>query len=163
MNPAPLKNRALTPKILWYQDDGSIVFRIMLIDIEKFYLDVDLEHMKFSTIHNDKNYYLCLYFFGAVVPEKTSVTNLGREFQIRIPKAFKFLKWPRLELSKYRNPQITIDKEKFEETEWMIRTINRPPWDDFEEYKRQNNITNIKPGDDSDDESDDDRDYVLSD
>ncbi|CAG5095308.1 Protein of unknown function [Cotesia congregata] len=143
MDPWPLKSRALTPSILWYQDDGFVVLRIMLIDVDKFFLDIDLERLKFSTIHNDNNYYLCLYLFGAIIPEKSIVLNLGRELRIKFTKAFKFLKWPRLEVSKFKNPQITIDKEKYEETKWTLRRVNLP--------------------DDSNDESDDERDAVLSD
>ncbi|CAD6216325.1 GSCOCG00004478001-RA-CDS [Cotesia congregata] len=163
MDPWPLKSRALTPSILWYQDDGFVVLRIMLIDVDKFFLDIDLERLKFSTIHNDNNYYLCLYLFGAIIPEKSIVLNLGRELRIKFTKAFKFLKWPRLEVSKFKNPQITIDKEKYEETKWTLRRVNLPEWDSIEEYKRRNNIVNILPADDSNDESDDERDAVLSD
>ncbi|KAG8034546.1 hypothetical protein G9C98_007622 [Cotesia typhae] len=112
MDPWPLKSRALTPNILWYQDDGSVVLRIMLIDVDKFFLDIDLERLKFS---------------------------------------------------KYKNPQITMDKEKYEETVWTLRRVNLPEWDSIEEYKRRNNIVNILPADDSNDESDDERDAVLSD
>lgn len=51
MDPWPLKSRALTPNILWYQDDGSVVLRIMLIDVDKFFLDIDLERLKFRYVY----------------------------------------------------------------------------------------------------------------
>ncbi|KAK0179318.1 hypothetical protein PV327_005081 [Microctonus hyperodae] len=161
MNPLPLKSYVRTPKVVWYQADDRIVLRIMLAGVQKYSLNLDLDHIKFSTKHDDKLYYLCLYFFGAVIPEKTIHQNLGREIKIQIPKAHKFLKWLRLHDEKRKNPQITIDPDKIEDTTWVTRRIHERPWTDFEEYKRENKITNIMPaGSSSDSDSSDDERFV---
>lgn len=42
-----------------------------------------------STITNSKKYYICSYFFGTVIAEKTTHRNVGREVKITLVKAHK--------------------------------------------------------------------------
>ncbi|XP_063972474.1 uncharacterized protein LOC135160164 [Diachasmimorpha longicaudata] len=163
MGPPMLKRRANLPKILWYQDDVKVVLRIMLVDVKKYFVDVDFDHVRFSTIHDDKVYYLSLYFFGTVVPEKTVNENTGREIRIQFVKAHKFYNWLRLEDTTERTRQIIPDPDKIVE-ESFDRISRVRGWEDFETYKTMNklNIYPDVPSSDSD-ESDDDRYFLAAD
>lgn len=50
MNPLPLKSYVRTPKILWYQADDRIVLRIMLAGVQRYFLNLDLDHIQFRYI-----------------------------------------------------------------------------------------------------------------
>lgn len=36
-----------TPKVIWYQSDVSVTLRIMLVDVEDYFLLVDEDHLRF--------------------------------------------------------------------------------------------------------------------
>ncbi|XP_015123439.1 uncharacterized protein LOC107045631 [Diachasma alloeum] len=158
-----LKRRANLPKIFWYQDDCKVVIRIMLVDIKEYFVEVDLDHVRFSTVHDERVHYLSLYFFGAIEPEKTVNENTGREIRIQFVKAHKFFKWLRLEDTAQRIPQIIPDPDRIAEESFnLISTV--ATWHNFEVYKIENrlNIYPDVPISDSD-ESDDERYHLAAD
>ncbi|EGI60270.1 hypothetical protein G5I_11452, partial [Acromyrmex echinatior] len=116
MNCPELVSDYRNPTIKWYQTDLSVVISIQLIDVSDYYLRIENGCLQFSTEINDKKYYLILYLFGAVVAEKTVHKNLVREIKIYLLKALKWYPWLRLIKSKEKNPLISYDSERIEET-----------------------------------------------
>ncbi|KAF7997594.1 hypothetical protein HCN44_006165 [Aphidius gifuensis] len=163
MDMPSLKNsNVITPNVVWYQNDDRVVLRVMLIDVDDYFLAVDYNQLRFSTINNNKNYYLILNLFGAVIPEKTFHKNLGRELRIELPKAHRFLKWSRLVLNREKIPQISMDLDKVEIEQWKLKkpTIKHE-WTDWNEYKRINNLNIMPDVPSSDGESSDDERFNL--
>ncbi|XP_034950920.1 uncharacterized protein [Chelonus insularis] len=162
-----LTNKFRTPTVYWYQTDNKIVLRIMLANVNKYFLFVDFDHIRYSTIHEDKSYYLCLYFFGAIIPGKIINLNLEREIRIHIPKAHKFLQWPRLQYHRSKPPQIMADPEKYDDIKLVFNTedVFEASWDGLQENKEPREA--LMPAgfwsSDDDDESDDERDNILYD
>ncbi|XP_076232530.1 putative ATP-dependent RNA helicase TDRD12 isoform X2 [Calliopsis andreniformis] len=109
-----------TPNIVWYQTDITVVIRILLHDLDEYYLRVECDHLLFSATLNGKQYYVCLYLFGAVVAEKTTHFNLGREIKITLFKAHKWTDWLRLHIEKEKNPAIILDPDHLYKTNWSI-------------------------------------------
>ncbi|XP_043275479.1 uncharacterized protein [Venturia canescens] len=142
-----------TPKVIWYQTDVSVTLRIMLVDVDDYFLLVDEDHLRFSTTVNGRPYYLCLYLFGAIIPEKCSHRNTGTEIKVNLPKAHKWIRWMRLCLEKESNPHISADLEKLHDETIIPKYFVKRDWDDINEYKRQNNIVNIPPAEHSTDDS----------
>ncbi|KAI4495305.1 hypothetical protein M0804_001506 [Polistes exclamans] len=120
MDCPPLVNLFNNPKIIWYQTDITIIIRIILQDVKDYFLRVEVDHLQFSTILNDKEYYVNLYLFGSVVPEKTTHINLEREIKINLTKAFKWLPWLRLQINKEKCPYIILDTEHLYETNYSM-------------------------------------------
>lgn len=103
------------PRIIWCQSDITVIVRILLIDVRRYYLRVESNclcfrylHVKnhiyhgmqpnkpllyFSTTVNDKHYYLILHLFGPVKAEKTVHKNLGREIKICLTKELKCIQY----------------------------------------------------------------------
>ena len=100
-----------TPKLLWYQSDNAIFIRILLVDVQKYSLKVEPDTLKFSAIVNETKYFVGLKLYGAVVPDKTSHGNSGRELKIVLIKAHKWTSWPRLQLHKEKNQLISADPD----------------------------------------------------
>ncbi|XP_047348376.1 putative ATP-dependent RNA helicase TDRD12 isoform X1 [Vespa velutina] len=132
-----------TPKIIWYQTDNTIGIRVMLQDVKDYFLRVEIDHLFFSTILNDKEYYLSLYLFGSVIPEETTHLNLEREIKINLIKAFKWLPWLRLLNNKEKFPYVVHDLERLYEPSWRKDEKKRIVLDDehkIAEYLRTQNI-----------------------
>lgn len=49
---SPLIHTSLNPKIIWYQTDFSVILRIMLQDIEEYYLKVEIDSLIFRYLLN---------------------------------------------------------------------------------------------------------------
>ncbi|KAF7403022.1 putative ATP-dependent RNA helicase TDRD12 [Vespula maculifrons] len=132
-----------TPKIIWHQTDNTIGIRVMLQDVKDYFLRVEADHLRFSTILNDKEYYLSLYLFGSVIPEETTHVNLEREIKINLIKAFKWLPWLRLQDNKEKCPYIILDLERLYEPSWSKDKRIRIVVDEehtIAKYARQKNI-----------------------
>ncbi|XP_012056707.1 PREDICTED: uncharacterized protein LOC105619800 [Atta cephalotes] len=157
MNCPELVSDYRNPTIKWYQTDLSVVISIQLIDVSDYYLRIENGCLQFSTEINGKKYYLILYLFGAVVAEKTVHKNLVREIKIYLLKALKWYPWLRLIKSKEKNPLISYDSERIEETNHVRNTydIGR-----FERYKREHNISYLMPVVPSSDEEESEDDYM---
>ncbi|XP_053987915.1 uncharacterized protein LOC128881160 [Hylaeus volcanicus] len=154
-----LVSKLLMPKIIWHQTDVAVVIRILLEDVDKYFLRVKCDYLLFSTTRNEKSYYVCLYLFGTVVAEKTVHVNLGREVKITLTKAHKWTEWLRLHLEKEKNPLISADMERLYKNNWhKIPVIVER--ENLEEYKRSNNITHLMPDVPSTDEEESDDDAM---
>ncbi|XP_076277876.1 uncharacterized protein LOC143207881 [Lasioglossum baleicum] len=159
MSHLKLISKLYTPKILWYQTDVTVVLRILLQDVVKYFLHVECDHLLFSTTVNEKDYYVTLYLFGTVVAEKTIHENKEREIKITLAKAHKWTEWLRLHIEEEKNVLIVADPDRLYKNNWLedIRKIDR---ESFAEYKRRNNITNIMPDVPSTDEEESDDDAM---
>ncbi|XP_076654046.1 putative ATP-dependent RNA helicase TDRD12 [Halictus rubicundus] len=159
MSHLKLISKSYTPKILWFQTDVTVVLRILLQDVDKYFLRVECDLLLFSTTVNEKDYYVTLYLFGAVVAEKTIHENIGREIKITLTKAHKWTEWLRLHIEEEKNVLIVVDPDHIYKNNWLedIRKIDR---ESFAEYKRRNNITNIMPDVPSTDEEESDDDAM---
>ncbi|XP_017886096.1 uncharacterized protein LOC108628587 [Ceratina calcarata] len=146
-----LVTKCSSPNILWYQTDITVIIRILLPDVNKYYLRVECDHLLFSTKVNSKNYYLCLYLFGVVFAEKTSHRNTGREIKITLQKAQRWIKWLRLYVERTKNPLINVDTDHIHADECIIKER-----ESFTQFKLRNNITNIMPDVPSSDEAESD-------
>ena len=150
-----LISKLYSPKVLWGQNDVTVVIRILLHDVHEYYLRVECDHLLFSTTLNEKNYCICLQLFGTIVAEKTTHVNLGREIKVTLFKAHKWTSWLRLQIENEKNPLITSDPDYLCKDKWF--TPLKLEGESFTEYKRRNNITNIMPdvpstdGEESDD------------
>ncbi|XP_029052710.1 uncharacterized protein LOC114880642 [Osmia bicornis bicornis] len=162
MNYPKLISKLHTPKIVWYQTDITVVIRVLLQDVNNYFLHVECDHLLFSTTINSRHYYICLYLFGTIVAEKTTHINKGREIKITLIKAHKWTEWLRLHIDKEKNPLITADPDHIYKSSWTMGPL-RFEKESFAEYKRRNNITQIMPDVPSSDEeeSDDDAMDVL--
>ncbi|XP_031848297.2 putative ATP-dependent RNA helicase TDRD12 isoform X2 [Nomia melanderi] len=155
MNYPTLVSKLCTPKILWYQTDNTVIVRILLQDVDKYFLHVECDHLLFSTTVNEKDYYVALYTFGAVVAEKTTHRNLGREIKITLVKGHKWTEWLRLHIEKEKNPLIVRDADHLYKNDWSRFPV-RIEGESFSEYKRRNNISQIMPDVPSTDEEESD-------
>lgn len=45
--PSLKKSNVITPNVVWYQNDDRVVLRIMLIDVDDYFLSVDYNHLRF--------------------------------------------------------------------------------------------------------------------
>ncbi|XP_077274766.1 putative ATP-dependent RNA helicase TDRD12 isoform X2 [Temnothorax americanus] len=142
-----------SPAIKWHQTDLTVVICIQLTDVSDYYLRVEGTRLQFSTKTNDKEYYLILHLFGAVIAEKTVHKNVGREIKIYLVKGLKWYSWLRLIKSKEKHPLISYNLEHIRETDHVEK-----PFDvgRFERYKREHNIQNIMPVVPSSDEESED-------
>lgn len=152
MNCPQLISKYNTPKICWYQTDLTVIISIQLIDVPKYYLQVQNDHLLFSTKINGKEYHFILYLFGPVLSEKTLHKNVGREIKIYLTKALKWFPWLRLIISKEKNPFITYDTDHVYDADNILKKSYQAGR--FQEYKRLNNILCIKPDVPSSDEED---------
>ncbi|KAL0104817.1 hypothetical protein PUN28_016451 [Cardiocondyla obscurior] len=150
----------INPATKWYQTDLHVVINIQLMEVSDYYLQIENDCLQFSTETNGKKYYLILYLYGAVVPEKTAHKNFGREIRIYLVKALKWFSWRRLITSKEKHIYISYDLDHI-----MREPKNATTFDihRFQRYKKENNIQYIMPAmssseDDSDD-SDMDNDF----
>ncbi|KZC11915.1 PREDICTED: uncharacterized protein LOC107190115 [Dufourea novaeangliae] len=152
-----LISKLYTPKIFWYQTDITVIVRILLEDVDKYFLRVVCDHLSFSTTVNERGYYVSLYLFGTVVAEKTVHVNLGREIKVTLVKAHKWTEWLRLHIEKEKNPLIVRDPDHLDKNDWF-KVSPKIEKESFAEYKRRNNISQIMPDVPSTDEevSDDD-------
>ncbi|XP_076161345.1 putative ATP-dependent RNA helicase TDRD12 isoform X1 [Ptiloglossa arizonensis] len=150
-----LVSNLYSPKIIWYQTDVFVVIRILLQDVENYFLRVKCDYLLFSTTINGKNYYVCLYLFGAVVAEKTIHRNLGREIKVTLEKAHKWTEWLRLHVEKEKNPFIIADLDHLYKNNWHEAPL-KIERESLAEYKRKNNITHIMPVVPSSDEEESD-------
>nr|XP_003704021.1 PREDICTED: uncharacterized protein LOC100879039 [Megachile rotundata]XP_012142146.1 PREDICTED: uncharacterized protein LOC100879039 [Megachile rotundata] len=158
MNYPKLISQLYTPKIAWYQTDVTVVIRILLQDVDNYFLQVKCDHLLFSTTVNSKHYYICLYLFGTVKAEGTTHINLGREIKITLVKAHKWTEWLRLHIDKEKNPLIVLDPDHIYKNKWTFASLRiTEKKESFAEYKRRNNITQIMPDvpSSSEEESDD--------
>lgn len=146
-----LITKCSTPNILWYQTDVTVVIRILLPDVNKYYLRVECDNLLFSTKINSKNYYLCLYLFGVVFAEKTFHRNVGREIKVTLEKAQKCIEWLRLCVERTKNPLISIDPDHIHVDKSAIGGK-----ESFTQFRLRNNITNILPAASSTDEDESD-------
>ncbi|XP_076754983.1 uncharacterized protein LOC143425830 [Xylocopa sonorina] len=151
-----LVTKCYTPKILWYQTDVTVVIRILLQDVAEYFLRVECDHLLFSTIVNSKNYYVCLYLFGAVVAEKTTHRNLEREIKITLVKAHKWTEWLRLPVGREKNPMISVDPDHIYIRDWIMDSLKNIERESFTEYKRRHDIIQIMPDVPSTDEEESD-------
>ncbi|KAK2579247.1 hypothetical protein KPH14_008213 [Odynerus spinipes] len=139
-----LTSSLYTPKIIWYQTDVAVILRVMLQDVKNYFLRVEADHLQFSTIINDKGYYISLYLFGSVIPEKTTHINMEREIKINLMKAFKWAGWLRLQASKQKIPHIALDPDHIYETNWTKDVFVYDAENGLAAFARRNNI-NIMP------------------
>ncbi|XP_011313187.1 putative ATP-dependent RNA helicase TDRD12 [Fopius arisanus] len=155
MDPPMLRRQANLPKILWHQDHVKVVLRILLAGVKNYFVKVDIDHIQFSTYHDGREYYVILYFFGAIVPEKTINENLGREIRVQVIKAHKHYNWLRLERGKEKIFQIISDPEKIEAESFC--TV----WNDCKNTKELNIYPDVPSS--NDDDSDDERYHLIED
>ncbi|XP_014230320.1 uncharacterized protein LOC106654807 [Trichogramma pretiosum] len=148
-----------TPRVYWYQNDCAIFIRIMLVDVEKYYLKVDCDSLIFRTSCNDQKYFWGINLCGTVIAEKTSHKNVGREIKICLIKAHKWNDWPRLQMNMEKNQFILRDPDHIVKKSWDNPYANAGERESFAEYKKRMNITNIGPPESSDSgsESDDEK------
>lgn len=154
-----LVTKLLTPKTIWYQTDLTVVLRVMLQEVEDYYLHVTSDHLVFSTTANSKDYCLLLYLFGPVIAGGTAHKNTGREIKITLTKAHKWLDWPRLEMSDEKNSMISFDMDHLEDRNWSKNLI-KPKEMSVQEYKNKNYLNYIKPDVPSSDEEESDDEYM---
>ncbi|XP_043254146.1 uncharacterized protein LOC122398404 [Colletes gigas] len=159
MNYPKLISKYYTPKIIWYQTDVTVVIRILLQDVDNYFLRVKCDYLVFSTTSSERDYCVCLNLFGTVVAEKTTHTNIEREIKITLIKAHKCTEWLRLHVERQKNPLIVADLDHLYKNEWYNVPF-RIERESFEEYKRKNNISNIMPVVPSSDEEDSDDDAM---
>lgn len=145
MSSLKLVSKYHTPKIVWYQTDTTVIIRILLYDIKEYFLHVECDHILFSTITNSEKYYICSYFFGTVIAEKTTHRNIGREVKITLVKAHKGVEWLRLFIATEKNPLISVDPDHIYKKDWILESFKNIERESFAEYKRRNNITQIMP------------------
>lgn len=160
MNLPLLKSNLNTPKIMWHQTDLLVRVHILLVDVKKYYVRVDRDRLCFSTILNNTKYYVIINLFGAVIPEKCTNRNTGREIQIYIPKGHKGADWLRLQLEPEKNLMIVVDPDRVQVPEWrrpLHSNISEDMYErSFEEYKRHYKIRNVMPDEPSTDEGESD-------
>nr|XP_033323246.1 uncharacterized protein LOC117218748 [Megalopta genalis] len=159
MSVPKLISRLYSPKILWFQTDVTVIIRILLQDVDNYYLHVECDHLLFSCTINGKDYYVILYLFGTVVAEKTMHENIGREIKITLTKAHKWTEWLRLHIETEKKPLIVSDTDHLYKPCWLedAAKIER---ESFAEYKRRNNISQIMPDVPSTDEEESDDDVM---
>ncbi|XP_066596436.1 prostaglandin E synthase 3-like [Prorops nasuta] len=164
-NLATLTATSNSPNIIWYQTDISVFLRIMVCDIKNYFLEVKNDRLLFSATVDGKEYYVCLYLFGTVLPERTRHRNVGSEIKITLEKSFKWLDWLRLQESKEKNIFISHDADHVQETNYEINRYRISyDYENFSEYKRLHNIDQIMPEsalDDSCDSEDEIMDEIL--
>ncbi|GAB1866480.1 RNA helicase [Camponotus japonicus] len=151
-----LVSNHITPKIIWYQTDLTVIIRIPLIDVSDYYLRVEDTHLLFSTETNDKKYYLILYLFGPVISEQTIHKNVGREIKIYLTKTLKWFPWLRLIISREKNLFISYDADHIHDVDNVSKKNDFKVGEKIEEYKRRNHIRHILPVVPSSDEEESD-------
>ncbi|OAD60172.1 hypothetical protein WN48_06310, partial [Eufriesea mexicana] len=156
MNCPKLVCKYYTPKIIWYQTDTTVIIRILLQDVEKYFLRVQCDQLLFSTTIHSKCYSVSLNLFGTVIAEKTTHINLRREIKVALVKAHKWAEWLRLCIETGKNPLIVLDPEHIYKHDWMTVSFQNRERESFTEYKLRNNITQIMPDVPSSDEEESD-------
>ncbi|XP_046735957.1 uncharacterized protein LOC124405255 [Diprion similis] len=132
------------PRIYWYQTDAEIVIRIILHDVEDYFLSVRTDELEFSTSLEGIDYYIYLYLFGAVIAEKTIHKTTGRELTVYLQKVQKWTPWPRLLYSSIAYPHVYVDLDHLasikpkKDIDWNER-------EDFATFKRKHDISYIRP------------------
>ncbi|KAI4488649.1 hypothetical protein M0802_011465 [Mischocyttarus mexicanus] len=154
MDCPPLVNLFNNPKIIWYQTDIKIVIRIILQDVKDYFLKVEVDHLQFSTVLNNKEYYVNLYLFGSVVPEQTTHVNLEREIKINLIKAFKWLPWLRLQITKEKCPCIIPDTEHLYESNYSKNESSLLTNDEYPNLAERLRKENVMPDMDFDNDGD---------
>ncbi|XP_058799192.1 uncharacterized protein LOC131668777 [Phymastichus coffea] len=151
-----------TPKIFWYQTDNAVHVRIMLSNVEKYRISVDSDTFKFTTVVDAIPYFLGLKLCGTVIAEKTSHLMLGREVKVCFIKAHKWTDWPRLQLSRVRNPLIIVDPDHVVKKDWNNPYASFDERETFSEYRKRMGISNVPPPESTDEDSDSDDEKVQA-
>ncbi|XP_023234145.1 putative ATP-dependent RNA helicase TDRD12 [Centruroides sculpturatus] len=107
----------VTPQVTWWQKKEEIIITIHVIGVKDFDIDIKEKQIYFSAIVNGKCYRFEEELFSLINDNMSKARIYGQNVEIRLSKAKKGLKWPRLIATEQKKIYIKLNFDHLDDSE----------------------------------------------